>query len=71
MDLVKLDENLEEGGKEFTDDFTKARTNSDKTPWYLSFTKLTESIDEFNLTEESFFQANSNDINPVVYLRIA
>ena len=54
MDLVKLDSNLEEGGKDFTDDFTKVRTNSDKTPWYMSFTKITESIDEYNLTEESF-----------------
>lgn len=37
----------------------------------MSFTKITESIDEFNLTEESYFQANSNDVNPIIYLRIA
>lgn len=55
VDLAKLDANLEEGGKEFTDDFTKVRTSSDKTPWYMSFTKMTEAIDEFNLTEESYF----------------
>jgi hypothetical protein len=36
----------------------------------MSFTKLTETIDEFNLSEESYFQANSNDINPIIYIRI-
>ena len=37
----------------------------------MSFTKITESIDEYNLSEESFFQATPSDINPIIYLRIA
>ena len=32
---------------------------------------MTESIDEFNLCQEAFFKANSNDINPIIYVRIA
>jgi hypothetical protein len=45
--------------------------STEKTPLYMSFTKLTETIDEFNLCEESYFQANSNDINPIIYIRVA
>ena len=62
---------MEEGNREFTCDFTKQRLSSDKNNCYLSFTKLTETIDEFNLCEESYFQANTNDVNPIIYLRIA
>jgi len=31
---------------------------------------MTESIDEFTLCEEAFIKANSNDINPIIYIRI-
>ena len=62
---------VEEGQKEFTCDFTKLRSSTEKASLYMSYTKLTESIDEFSLSEESYFQANSNDINPIIYLRIA
>ena len=31
---------------------------------------MAESIDEFTLCEESFVKANSNDINPLIYIRI-
>ena len=71
LDIVQMENNIEEGVKEFTCDFSKQRTSTEKTSWYLSYTKLTESIDEFNLSEESFMQANSNDINPIIYIRVA
>lgn len=69
-DLAKLEALIQVGSKEFTCDFTKQRVSTEKTALYMSFTKLTETIDEFNLSEESYFQANSNDINPIIYIRI-
>mmetsp|Transcript_9498 Transcript_9498/g.9058 ORF Transcript_9498/g.9058 Transcript_9498/m.9058 type:complete len:183 (-) Transcript_9498:117-665(-) len=69
-DLGALEACIEEGAKEFTCDFSKQRYTTDKMPQYISFTKLTETIDEFNLAEESYYQANPNDLNPIIYLRI-
>jgi hypothetical protein len=58
--------------KEYTCNFTKGRFNSDKTATYLSQAKLTETAqDEYCLCEESYMQANSNDLNPVIYVRIS
>lgn len=66
----ELMKNIEEGVKEYTCDFTKNRCSTDKGAWYIGFSKLAETIDEFNLCEESYLQANSNDINPIIYYRV-
>jgi hypothetical protein len=58
--------------KEYTCDFTKQRFNAEKSPVYLSISKLTESaVEEYTLSEEGYMQANSNDINPIIYVRLA
>lgn len=71
-DYPELSEDLvEEGEKMFVCDFLKTQQNTSKTAWYTSYSKMTESIDEFNLSERAFMTANSNDINPIVYVRVA
>lgn len=54
-DVAHLNTFVEEGHKEFNCDFTKLRNSTEKTSLYMSYTKLTESIDEFSLCEESYF----------------
>jgi hypothetical protein len=70
--LQELEERLVQANKEYTCNFTKQRFNSDRSATYLSQAKLTETaVDEFCLSEESFLQANNNDINPIIYIRVA
>jgi|LauGreDrversion4_2_1035121.scaffolds.fasta_scaffold03758_3 hypothetical protein len=70
--LDDIEKQLVQVSKEYTCNFTKGRFISDKQATYLSQAKLTESgSEEFCLSEESFMQANSNDLNPIIYIRIA
>lgn len=72
-DLTAIEERLVQGTvKEYTCDFSKQRFSSDKSPAYMSISKLTEvAQEEYTLCEESYMQANSNDINPIIYVRLA
>ena len=64
------DDLIEAGVKEFQCDYLKVQTSTEKTALYTSLSKMTESIDEFTLSGEAFEKANSNDINPVIYIRV-
>ena len=69
-DLSKIE--IVASPKEYTCNFTKQRFSSEKSSAYLSQCKLTElATEEYCLCEDSFSQANSNDINPVIYMRIS
>ena len=62
--LQDLEAQLVQNNKEYTCNFTKAT--------YLSQAKLTETAqEEYCLCEESYMQANSNDLNPIIYIRIS
>ena len=70
--LKEIETQLVAASKEYTCNFTKQRFLSDKTSSYLSQCKLTDTqTEEYTLCEDSFLQANSNDINPVIYIRVA